>query len=222
MGQYHVLVNFTKKERVIPHKIGLGAKQVEHAQTVASLPDALYMLLTASPARGGGDLDTRGETPDFKVFGRWCGDIVAVVGDYTEEEDIPGYPDAAAYDDDERTTDITDQIIPAFERAFGVRITSKSGWRDRKLTDEWEWLIGKPRTDEAWWQSSIVALINMTAKSMKRVTDPAKRAHYADALNGLLSLAANQDFPDVLRAANLALVDYKATTVINTLPTNEG
>ena len=30
MGQYHVLVNYDKKEVVVPHGLGLGLKQYEH------------------------------------------------------------------------------------------------------------------------------------------------------------------------------------------------
>ena len=56
MGQYHKLVNFDKKEIVHPHKLGLGLKQVEHTGCPASLSDALYLLVSTSPAAGGGDL----------------------------------------------------------------------------------------------------------------------------------------------------------------------
>lgn len=141
MGQYHILYNIDKNESVTPHKIGLGLKQVEHTYTVASLADVLYMLLTASLARGGGDLDTSGESSDFKVFGRWCGDRVVVLGDYTENSDIPGVENVSElYGND---NDITDQIIPAFEVDFDAKInTNERGWRERKLDqEEWSWLI---------------------------------------------------------------------------------
>lgn len=143
MGQYHKLVNIDKKEFVHPHKLGLGLKQCEQTGSPGSLADVMYILLSVSNNRGGGDLNTSGETPDFKVFGRWCGDRVLIIGDYAEDSDVPGIENVSAYYDDDGQTDITDQIIPAFERAFGVRIDmTRDGWRKRQLDpDEWSWLI---------------------------------------------------------------------------------
>ena len=53
MGQYHVLVNYDKKETVVPHALGLGLKQWEHLGFEGgTLSDALYILTMTSPARG--------------------------------------------------------------------------------------------------------------------------------------------------------------------------
>jgi len=57
MGQYHVLVNYDKKEVVEPYGLGLGAKQVEQLGAFkGTIADAMYLLVMTSPARGGGDL----------------------------------------------------------------------------------------------------------------------------------------------------------------------
>lgn len=159
MGQYHQLVNFTKHERINPHAIGLGLKQFEHLHTVASLSDVLYMLLTTSPARGGGDLavDDEFETA-FRTWGRWVGDQVAVVGDYTEVADLEPLGGrfehrralhAAVLDPNKtlyRMTDISQSIIPAFQLAFDVKIQANAhGWAEREHTSEWDWLF-VPRT----------------------------------------------------------------------------
>jgi hypothetical protein len=86
MGQYHKLVNLDKQEVVDPHGLGFGSKQHEHTGPFdGSLSDAIYLLVMSSPNRGGGDWASTGG-----VSGRWCGDRVVVVGDYTEEGDIEG------------------------------------------------------------------------------------------------------------------------------------
>jgi hypothetical protein len=84
MGQYHMLVNYDKREFVHPHNIGLGLKQWEHIGFEGgTLSDALYILTMTSPRRGGGDL------PETEVSGRWVGDRCFVLGDYTEATDLP-------------------------------------------------------------------------------------------------------------------------------------
>ena len=37
MGQYHVLINYDKKEVVTPHELGLGLKQWEHLAQVGGI-----------------------------------------------------------------------------------------------------------------------------------------------------------------------------------------
>ena len=88
MGQYHALVNFDKKEYLNPSSIALMAKQWEHQSDpqyafAGSLSDALYILVMTSPNRGNGDM------PLTPVSGRWAGDRVMVLGDYTEDSDLP-------------------------------------------------------------------------------------------------------------------------------------
>ena len=88
MGQYHILYNIDKGEYVHPHRLGMGLKQREHLGGDASLADVLYMLVMTSPHRGGGDL------PETLISGRWAGDRVVVLGDYTEYDDIHGVENA--------------------------------------------------------------------------------------------------------------------------------
>ena len=86
MGQYWKPVNLTKREFINPHKLGTGIKLLE----LASSPDlaaALVILLAAMPVRrGGGDFQSN------PFIGRWAGDKVVFVGDYSVDEDMPNSP----------------------------------------------------------------------------------------------------------------------------------
>lgn len=84
MGQYHYLANLDTKEYVM---LG-GAKQYEHTFYNGDLAHAMYLLTMTSPRRGGGDW------PETPVSGRWAGDRVVILGDYTEDSDLPDYPNA--------------------------------------------------------------------------------------------------------------------------------
>lgn len=113
MGQYHLTVNLDREEYINPHHLGDGLKLLEQNSSFASPPGgittALHVLLTCSNGRGGGDFpDGIGylKENDYRpsvvktelqslanlVVGRWAGDRVAVVGDYTENSDIPNAP----------------------------------------------------------------------------------------------------------------------------------
>ena len=128
MGQYHHLVNIDKKEVVNPHGLGLGLKQWEHNGNFnGTLADAMYILMMTSPARGGGDY------PATDISSRWAGDRVVVLGDYTEDSDLPSIPNAGSlYSESDGYTDITDMVASAFEQVFKVRITG-DGWKQREL-----------------------------------------------------------------------------------------
>lgn len=128
MGQYHTLVNIDKKEVVVPHALGLGLKQWEHAgHEGGSLADALYILMMTSPAAGGGDF------PETDVSGRWVGDRVLVLGDYTEKNAVPGVEDASLINADESYTDIGDQVAEAMGSIFGWSVEG-TGWKSRVPT----------------------------------------------------------------------------------------
>lgn len=116
MGQYHKLVNLDKKEVVEPHDIGLFSKQYEHTGTDASLADAIYLLVMSSPASGGGDW------PHTEVSGRWCGDRVVVVGDYTMADSIRGYEGDAStlYEESNSWLNISEQVRDAFAQVFPI------------------------------------------------------------------------------------------------------
>ena len=126
MGQYHVLVNLDKQEVVHPHGLGLGSKQYEHnGEFNGTLADAMYILTMTSPARGGGDY------PITAVSARWAGDRVVVLGDYTDDKDLPNVPNASKiYGQTEFFDDITDLVADAFETVFRIKVEG-TGWKRR-------------------------------------------------------------------------------------------
>ncbi len=136
MGQYHKLVNLDRKEQVQPYNLGLGAKQYEQTGDNGSLSDALYLLVMTSPARGGGDWES---FPDLS--GRWAGDRVVVLGDYTEDGDLPGYENASKlYSQSDDWLDLSDEVAVALGKVFGFEIdTEENGWRTRKQLEA-HWL----------------------------------------------------------------------------------
>lgn len=113
MGQYWIPVNLTKREYVMPHKLGTGLKLWEQLANQPGTGAALIVLTAAMPeARGGGDFDLEsnwhgpertfpehnispGPMPEDypiiakRTIGRWAGDRIALVGDYAEREDLP-------------------------------------------------------------------------------------------------------------------------------------
>jgi len=68
MGQYFYIVNLDKKEKIHPHKFNDGLKLGEQSKSLL----ALSLLL----ATGEG------------VKGRWCGDRIAFIGDYEDDETL--------------------------------------------------------------------------------------------------------------------------------------
>ena len=96
MGQYHKLINLTKKEYVNPYDIGLGAKHLEGIGFEGSMGDVMYLLSIAqgNESRGGGDAS------GHNYIGRWRGDQIAVVGDYyTDKDDDERFNDLYFVDD---------------------------------------------------------------------------------------------------------------------------
>lgn len=132
MGQYHILANLDKREVVIPHALGLGLKQREHTGAFhGTLSDALYILTMTSPARGGGDYD---EVP---ISGRWAGDRCVVLGDYTEDSDLPEIPNAGdlygiACNSEDGWRDISDDVARDLGYLFGFSLTGGNGWKMRE------------------------------------------------------------------------------------------
>lgn len=88
MGQYHILVNLTKKQFVHPHQVGNGLKLWGQVGWEHSLSTALYMLIAASNDRGGGDF------AEHPMVGSWAGDSIALIGDYAEPNDVPSCLDS--------------------------------------------------------------------------------------------------------------------------------
>jgi len=127
MGQYHKLVNVDKAEYLDPHSIGLGVKQWEHQSDArfpmfGSLSDAMYILTMTSPARGGGDM------PASEISGRWAGDRVMVVGDYTEDEDLPAHFAAGQLYGlaDKHYAEIGEEVRQAFTTIYGIAWESET------------------------------------------------------------------------------------------------
>jgi uncharacterized protein YjbJ (UPF0337 family) len=126
MGQYHILVNVDKREYLHPAEIGLGVKQWEHQSEArwplyGSLSDAMYILTMTSPARGGGDM------PGTEISGRWAGDRVMVVGDYTEDEDLPAeFLASQIYGQAQETyEEIGSLMRDAFTQVYGLQWESE-------------------------------------------------------------------------------------------------
>ena len=132
MGQYHRLVNLDKKEFVEPYALGLGAKQYEHTGCKASLSDAMYLLVMTSPASGGGDWTG---TP---LSGRWVGDRVVIVGDYTQPTSIPGYDEADKVYGAKDFTDISTQVATALGLVWDIkfRVNSRGSIERDSLSEE--------------------------------------------------------------------------------------
>jgi hypothetical protein len=121
MGQYHLLVNLDKKQKVEPHELGLGVKQWEHlGEFNGTLADAMYLLCMTSPARGGGDL------PATPMSGAWTGDRVVILGDYTQDSDLPNVPNAKNlyHEADKTYDDVSHDVARSLEMAFKIKLTN--------------------------------------------------------------------------------------------------
>jgi len=160
MGQYHLVVNLSKREFLDPHKLGDGLKLLEQMNSHGGVMAALWVLLACSNGRGGGDIpdgvayEFRDDPPRVaevipdpeyrqlaqNYIGRWAGDRIAIVGDYAEDGDLP--PEFRAgriYRDcleGNGWRDISDGVLPIVERACGVRVERGEGWRRKHLLEE--------------------------------------------------------------------------------------
>lgn len=152
MGQYWEVVNLDKKERVCAHKLGVGLKLGEQIGSGHGSPDALFILVAAMRGRrGGGDFDWDsnyyGPERDMsqpghgihggpvvdaynevakRTIGRWAGDRITVVGDYSEDADLPGYPGFGAIYGE--FTDISEDVARVIEHECHGRFEG-DGWR---------------------------------------------------------------------------------------------
>ena len=114
MGQYHYPVNLTKKQYLDPHKFGDGLKLREFGCNSHGTMTALTYLLASSNGRGGGDF-LRGSRA-----GSWAGDKIAIIGDYSEKNDIEGIDAQQIYGDlDDAYVDISEAVkseVPECDR----------------------------------------------------------------------------------------------------------
>lgn len=127
MGQYHWITNLDKGEYINAHQLDCGLKLIEQLGTSYGPPSALFILLAASNGRGGGDFGE--QIGDEKIIGRWAGDRIAVIGDYAEEDDIPGEDAKAIYEkgiNAEGFRNITPLVRPYLERELGIRFVENT------------------------------------------------------------------------------------------------
>lgn len=122
MGQYHLLVNLSKREFVDPHRLGVGLKLAEQMSFPLTAV-ALYASLPCSNGRGGGDLR------DHPWIGRWAGDRIAVVGDYALEEDLPGAHTAYSNCRAGVFKDVSDLAADFISKFYRISIGGKEGWK---------------------------------------------------------------------------------------------
>lgn len=166
MGQYWKVVNLDKREFVYPHKLGVGLKLGEQLYSNHGTPAAMFILTACMrERRGGGDFDWDSNyygpertdahhsgapvnedynTVAKRTIGRWAGDRIAVVGDYSEDEDLPSSPvpfseiyglceDPKDVDDDvdksKLWTDVSDDVARVIEHEVGGKFVG-DGWRE--------------------------------------------------------------------------------------------
>ena len=108
MGQYWKPVNLDKKEYMHAHHMGAGLKLLEQAYSTGGVMTALCMLLAPKPGGGGGD-----PRSGHAFLGRWAGDRVVFVGDYSEDVDMPDVPEFGSLYRrlDNEYTDISEQAL---------------------------------------------------------------------------------------------------------------
>jgi len=161
MGQYHMVVNLTKREFIHPHKLGSGLKLWEQIANGANggTGAALLVLLAASNGRGIGDLDVEdnwhgpervdmsgpGPMPESypevakRTIGRWAGDQIAVVGDYAEDSDLPPEFKASSIlaETEEGGTyiDISEDVLAVLVHELDLVIDDGKGWRTIRRRD---------------------------------------------------------------------------------------
>lgn len=93
MGQYHELYNIDKKQKVCGHGLGCGIKLMEQIGFPESTSTALWLLVSNSNGRGGGDAN------NHPLIGSWAGDRIVLQGDYAEDGDQAFIEDTDEYQD---------------------------------------------------------------------------------------------------------------------------
>lgn len=142
MGQYHILVNLTRKEFVTPSGFGYGLKQAEH---FSGFGRVLYALTMVPKARGGGDIfpdDIEQLNQEYVFLGRWLGNKVAVVGDYSCDSDLPEFPNFGSVF--KQCTSNENPLYNSF--GTGIKNSKRNGvWMDitADLALEMEYLLGE-------------------------------------------------------------------------------
>ena len=86
---------------------------------------AMYLLTCVPCARGGGDLID--SDSNLMFIGSWLGDRIAIVGDYSIDDDLPSFPGFGNV-----YRECTSQVNPMYD-CWGMRRRSKdldNVWRD--------------------------------------------------------------------------------------------
>lgn len=130
MGQYYKVVNTTKKQVMIPHSFGSGAKLMEFSSDRMSIMQGLAILLADGNGRGGGDL--RSENP---IIGSWAGDSIVVAGDYADEGKFVDDATMNLYLVSETYEDISFKIIEVLCDDSCWRQDYYDEWKERNFAD---------------------------------------------------------------------------------------
>lgn len=105
MGQYYKIVNVSKREAIFPLECGDGSKLTEFAFLDTATSQLFHALM----------------------HGRWKGDVVAVLGDYADDEVGPWTPELNRLMETLRQS-VSKSVWDASERAIDAR-----GWRKESL-----------------------------------------------------------------------------------------
>ena len=122
MGQYFKVVNTTKKQVMIPHNFGSGAKLMEFSSDGMGIMQGLAILLADGNNRGGGDL--RSDNP---IIGSWAGDNIVVTGDYADEGKFCDSLTTNLYEVSESFYDVSFDVIEA--------LCEDSWWKQNYFND---------------------------------------------------------------------------------------
>ena len=130
MGQYYKVVNTTKKQVMIPHSFGSGAKLMEFSSDSMSIMQGLAILLADGNGRGGGDLHSSNS-----IIGSWAGDNIVVAGDYADEGKFVDDTTKNLYMVSEDYEDISFKVIGALCDDSWYREDYFNEWKNRGFQD---------------------------------------------------------------------------------------
>ena len=130
MGQYYKVVNTTKKQVMIPHSFGSGAKLMEFSSDSMSIMQGLAVLLADGNGRGGGDLGSSNS-----IVGSWAGDQIVVAGDYADEGKFVDDATKNLYEVSETYEDISFKVIGVLCDDSWYRQDYYNEWKERNFED---------------------------------------------------------------------------------------